>query len=222
LPTGPQGPISAVAVTPDASRLIAGTNAGRLIVWSLSRSETLFALPGHERRVRTLAVTPDGRYAISGADDATLKIWDLEAGRETAAPRLHADAVCAVAVLSRSPLSDEDSGRDARPAPGAAAPQVVSASADGMMKRWDFATALSPPRLSDPGHAEAVSALAVSPDGRHVLSGSADGTLKLWDVVRGAPVRTFDGRTGPVHAVALTPDGQGAVSASKDGFAMVW
>lgn len=37
-------------------------------------------------------------------------------------------------------------------------------------------------------HAEYVSALAFSPDGRQLLSGSEDGTLQMWDADTGTAV----------------------------------
>ena len=40
------------------------------------------------------------------------------------------------------------------------------------------------------GHADAVQAVALSPDGRFAVSGSADGTLKFWDVASGRVIYT--------------------------------
>ncbi len=58
------------------------------------------------------------------------------------------------------------------------------------------------------GHAAAITAVAVSDDGRSVASGSMDESVKLWDVASGQAVRTFagDGVLWPT-AVAFTPDG---------------
>lgn len=43
------------------------------------------------------------------------------------------------------------------------------------------------------GHAAAITAVAISADGRHVLSSSGDETAKLWDLASGQAVRTFTG-----------------------------
>ena len=64
------------------------------------------------------------------------------------------------------------------------------------------------------GHADAVHAVAFSPDGRWALSGSMDETVKLWEVATGREVRTFPGNDGVVMAVAFSPDGRWALTGS--------
>ena len=41
------------------------------------------------------------------------------------------------------------------------------------------------------GHTRSVSAVAVTPHGRHVVSGSADNTLRVWDLKDGRGILTF-------------------------------
>jgi WD40 repeat protein/serine/threonine protein kinase len=72
------------------------------------------------------------------------------------------------------------------------------------------------------GHANWVSAVAATPDGRYAVSGSADGTLKLWDVSSGRCLRTLRGHTEWVTAVRLSADGRRALSGSADGTLKVW
>lgn len=43
------------------------------------------------------------------------------------------------------------------------------------------------------GHAQDITATAISPDGRLILTGSSDGTAKLWNVASGQELRTFSG-----------------------------
>lgn len=66
------------------------------------------------------------------------------------------------------------------------------------------------------GHAEAVTAVALSSDGRCAISASEDNTLKVWEIATGCEVRTLAGHTDSVNRVALTRDGRIAVSASSD------
>jgi WD40 repeat protein len=84
-----------------------------------------------------------------------------------------------------------------------------------VVRIWDAATGASLGAL--PSHEDVVRAVAVSPDGRHVLSGgeSGDGRLRLWDLEAGTEVfrRPADFR---ITALAFSPDGAWAASGGGD------
>ncbi len=66
------------------------------------------------------------------------------------------------------------------------------------------------------GHSKAVSAITVTPDGKHLLTGSWDNTIKLWDISTGKEIRTFKGHTQPVNTVAISPNGMYVLSGSNN------
>jgi WD40 repeat protein len=72
------------------------------------------------------------------------------------------------------------------------------------------------------GHTGWVNAVAVTPDGRHVVSGSSDNTLCVWDLATGETKTMLQGHTSLVNAVAVTPDGRHVVSGSWDNTLRVW
>jgi WD40 repeat protein len=72
------------------------------------------------------------------------------------------------------------------------------------------------------GHTGAVTAVAVTPDGRRAVSGSLDNTLLVWDLKSGETERALEGHGGVVRAVAVTRDGRRAVSGSGDSSLQVW
>ena len=71
-------------------------------------------------------------------------------------------------------------------------------------------------------HTLACTAVAVSPDGRHIVSGSWDKTVKVWDLASGACVRTLEGHSIAVTSVAVSSDGRHIVSGSYDKTVKVW
>jgi len=87
-------------------------------------------------------------------------------------------------------------------------------------------TSLTPPggpliRIME-GHTSSVSAVAVTPDGKHTISGSWDTTLMVWDIESGDKIQTLEGHTNWVYAVAVMPDGKHVISGSKDNTIRVW
>jgi WD40 repeat protein len=193
--------VNAVAVTPDGSRAISGSDDRTLKVWDLESGRAVQTLEGHARGVNAVAVTPDGSLAISGSYDGTLKVWELESGRAVQTLEGHADWVSAVSVTPDGSLA-------------------ISGSDDGTLKVWELESGRAVQTLE--GHAGPVWAVAVTPDGSLAISGSDDGTLKVWELESGRAVQTLEGHARPVSAVAVTPDGSLAISGSDDGTLKVW
>ena len=65
-----------------------------------------------------------------------------------------------------------------------------------------------------------VVAVAVTPDGQHIISGARDNLAKVWNVARSL-VSTC-GHNGSVRALAAMPDGQRFLSGSTDMTVRVW
>jgi WD40 repeat protein/tetratricopeptide (TPR) repeat protein len=72
------------------------------------------------------------------------------------------------------------------------------------------------------GHTDAVSSVAISPDGKHVVSGSRDHSVKVWDTLTGKNLLTLKGHTGEVTSVAISPDSKWIISGSEDHKVKVW
>jgi tetratricopeptide (TPR) repeat protein len=98
---------------------------------------------------------------------------------------------------------------------------VVSAGADGTLRRWDRrGNALGEAMVSQDSP---LVALALSPDGQTLISGRADGLVEQWSVVAGTPL----GNPIAAHAAAIqTLDymagGQNWITGSQDGSVALW
>jgi WD40 repeat protein len=69
-----------------------------------------------------------------------------------------------------------------------------------------------------PCHAEGakVRAVALAPDGRHLVTGGDDARVVLWDLARGAPLLAAQEHLRPVRALAFSPDGRRVASCGDD------
>ncbi|MFO0842489.1 MAG: hypothetical protein U0797_08850 [Gemmataceae bacterium] len=76
---------------------------------------------------------------------------------------------------------------------------------DGTVRLWDVGQDRVVGEVA--GHAEPVTCLAYSPDGRWLASGSDDRTLRLWDGSTGEPAGAWE-LDNAVKALAFSPDGK--------------
>ena len=147
----------------------------------------------HNNCIRAVAVLPGGPYFVSGSDDGTAKMWAFVG----APSRVRTFAVGAV-VMSVAALPD-------------GVHFVVGASKEVRLYHVD-GTLVHTFR----GHDRVVRALALTPDGQHIISGSWDHTVKVWSVATKTLVSTCEGHADEVYAVAVMPDGQRILSGSYD------
>ena len=89
-------------------------------------------------------------------------------------------------------------------------------SDDGTVKLWDVSTSTLVATLE--GHRGAVSIVAFSPDGIHIVSagGYYDPKVKLWDKETGTNTATFDHHTSVIRDAEFSPDG--SLLATAGGF----
>jgi WD40 repeat protein len=102
---------------------------------------------------------------------------------------------------------------------GAQAKQIVIAHRN-VVSIVDSSTLRERVRLR--GHSQAVTALAVSPNGRWVATASRDETARIWDLSTGREVLKLEGHSGDVTAIAFDHDGGTLATGGRDKTVRLW
>jgi RNA polymerase sigma factor (sigma-70 family) len=151
----------------------------------------------------SVAFAPDGRTVATGGADQKVRRWDVATGKEIG-PVIQPYAQYAnnVSYLDRDTLMTFD--------------------AQHTLKFWDPAT--GKPKLEFAGSESHLTALAYSPDGRHVATGGGggDSTIRVWEVSTGKQVAQLKGELFDVTSLQFSPDGGRIVSGESGGTARLW
>ncbi|MEU4692224.1 NB-ARC domain-containing protein [Actinoplanes sp. NPDC023714] len=116
--------------------------------------------------ITAIAADPGGRWLAAGGDDMRIQVWAAPQARPLCALSGHTGAVTALAA--------------------GPADRLVSAGADGTIRRWDVATGQETGRFGS--ESAALTALALSPDGRWLAVTGLDGTVRVRDAETGEVV----------------------------------
>lgn len=175
-------------------------------------------LHGHRGPITAVAVTEDPvePLILSASEDRTVCIWKKTSIGPERELR-HPEPVRALAYVKRAAEQ------------GVPKHLALAGCADGSLYLWDVHTQDHKPlQLAKQAHAEAITAVAFSPDGKFCASGSADGTIKLWQTDTLKEWYAFDREHGAdnphqdaITGLAFTPQSK-LVSTSRDRTVRVW
>ncbi len=100
-------------------------------------------------------------------------------------------------------------------------PSISSFTASAAEKPAPTSSKQRPEIFVQLGHSSNVIAMAISPDGQHVVSGSSDSTIKLWNIHLKKEVRTIK-LAGGVNSVQFSRDGKQVLTGDSNGDLIIW
>ncbi|MBK1735156.1 hypothetical protein CKO15_07635 [Halorhodospira abdelmalekii] len=192
----------------EAQIYIDGREYGRSPRWP--RDELTVRLPPGTYRVearitaqeseRGEALRAEREVRLRAASEQTLHLELTSATSALASYRGHRAAITVLAVLP-----------DAR---------ALTAAQDRRILLWDLEEGGVLRTFS--GHAQPITALVASRDGRHFVTGDAGGHLMFWRSDREQPERRWEQQESPIAALALSPDGRRLLAVTQSGDLQLW
>jgi len=191
--------VSAVAFSPDGSKLASVSFDRTVRLWGVKDGSILHTFTGHSDFVYSVAFGPDGSWFVTVGKDRTGRIIDTATGQGRFTLGGSDQEVLAVAV--------HPDGR------------VVTSGTDPGLNWWDPKTAERTRRTAGP--AQASNELAFDARGTVLAVGGADGTVRFYEPKTGTAQKAVT-VGNPVFAVALDPSGKRAASGGADGLVRLW
>ncbi|MEM7366991.1 MAG: hypothetical protein AAF587_00250 [Bacteroidota bacterium] len=191
---GHRASILSAAFSPDGGHILTGSMDTTARLWDLNGRE-IQTFAGHSGSISSVAFSPNGKYILTGSEDRMVKLWDLR-GKEIQTFEGHYRPVL---YVSFSP-----DGKD-----------ILTGGK--LFKLWD----LSGKEIQTLNIRGNVSAIAFSPDGKHIFVGSGEKTAKLYDLI-GNEIQTFVGHSKRILSVAFSPDGNHILTGSEDRMVKLW
>ena len=225
-------PVNWLSFSRDGKMIAVASDDGTVKLWS--SDGRLIANLWHSEnkkpsKVYSVSFSPDGTLLATAGEDKTVKIWSIAAlihpATQNSTQAREGELLTTLRGHSKwvFGVSFSPDGQT-----------LASGGADGTVKLWSLA-GVGDKRPTDAsnikpdnrllrtfeGHADRVTQVSFSPDGKTLASASFDKTVRLWRL-DDVPLKTLDGHQNRVQSVTFSPDGQRLASASTDKTIKIW
>ncbi len=212
---GHSGPVSRLALSPDAERVVGVLTNKTALVWNARDGKVLATLRGHECPLGACAFSDDHRL-IAGVADTVFNratctnnlawVWNTDTGELLATFSGHTNSIYAPSF-----------SRDSR--------WMVTPSFDQSARVWDVSSGTVKVVLVD---TQSMLAASFSPDSSRVVTAGGTSILggpspaRVWDTQNGRVMADLLGHTGLVYTAEFSSEGRRVVTASQDRTARIW
>lgn len=175
---GVNAAVSSVAFNPDGTRLIAGFETGRILMWDMTRVDTapLLEFTGHSGEVTSIIFNADGTRMLTGGKDRAVLLWDTASGSLMRRFTGHTGNINAIAF---------GVDVDANGIPT----EIISASEDRSLRLWDTQTGESIQKFGEQD--TPITAMALNPQTNDILIGTLDGELFVRRLDKASELRSW-------------------------------
>ena len=187
--------ITAVALSKDSRYALSACVGGHVILWDVANIGRVTRVYAHPSGIAAVAFDPAREQFVTAGKDGQIKTWALFAHFPEDEGWNGVKGIQALAVV-------EDGLR------------AIAKGRGGNLVHWHI-SGRERNRSSQPAHVRSVTAIALTPDGRHIASTGSDRALQFRDAVSGALRHAASDTTGVSRAVAISADGQRAITALR-------
>jgi WD40 repeat protein len=190
--------VTALAVSPDGSKWVAGDADGRLIL-STAPSKVSRKLFHQKKKITALAFSPDGKWVASGSLDSAFPLGFMD-------PASGGMLRIKTPFEPVSALAFSPDGND-----------LAVGTIKGQVMLWNYAARVMPVQISSgSSESHAIGSIAFSPDSRLLAYGREDGNTVIVDRSAGQELMKFKAGFG-VSAIAFSPDNRHLAIAQENG-----
>lgn len=196
--------ITALDVSPDASKIASGSRDGMVIVWCLETGRRIAGPLKQGRSVLSIKFSPTGDRLASAGADFSIHVWSIRSGGGLSTTCVPTDPACSLAWSS-----------DGR--------RLFAGCHRGSILCFDVSSSMtSITKWPGNPHFDSVSTLCLSNNGKFIISASSsECSVKIWDVHTQSQILSLK-HTSEVLDAEISPDDGRLVSGAKDGKISTW